>query len=77
MPNGTVIWFNTTKRFGFIEPDDGTKDVFVHVTAVQQAGMDILKQGQKLSYNLTTDERDKIHAVDLELLEDAPVSQDA
>lgn len=74
MPSGTVIWFNTTKRFGFIEPDDGSKDVFVHVTAVQQAGLQALSQGQRLSYNLTTDDRGKVHAVELEI-EDAPAAR--
>jgi len=52
MASGTVKWFNTEKGFGFIEPTDGGKDVFVHISAVQQAGMQTLKEGQKLSYDL-------------------------
>ncbi|NHK26851.1 cold-shock protein [Parvularcula flava] len=52
MASGTVKWFNTEKGFGFIEPSDGGKDVFVHISAVQQAGMQTLKEGQKLSYDL-------------------------
>ena len=47
MPNGTVKWFNPTKGFGFIEPDDGGKDAFVHISAVQEAGLADLKEGQK------------------------------
>ncbi|GGC98374.1 cold-shock protein [Aquisalinus flavus] len=52
MASGTVKWFNTEKGFGFIEPSDGGKDVFVHISAVQQAGMQTLKEGQKVSYDL-------------------------
>lgn len=55
MATGTVKWFNATKGFGFIQPDDGGKDVFVHVTAVQSAGLTGLNEGQKISYELTTD----------------------
>jgi len=54
MANGTVKWFNPTKGFGFIEPEDGGKDVFVHITAVEKAGMSGLNEGQKLSYELAT-----------------------
>ncbi|MDP4006273.1 cold-shock protein [Methylobacterium sp. NEAU K] len=57
MSIGTVKWFNETKGFGFIQPDDGGKDVFVHVSAVERAGMRNLIEGQKLSYELETDRR--------------------
>jgi CspA family cold shock protein len=52
MPTGTVKWFNATKGYGFIEPDEGGNDVFVHISAVQSAGMDGLNEGQKISYEL-------------------------
>ena len=57
MPNGTVKWFNTAKGFGFIQPDGGGGDVFVHISAVERAGMSNLREGQKLSYELTQDRR--------------------
>jgi CspA family cold shock protein len=50
MPVGTVKWFNSTKGYGFIQPDAGGADVFVHISAVQRAGMDGLQEGQKVSY---------------------------
>ncbi len=52
MPTGTVKWFNTTKGFGFIQPDAGGKDVFVHISAVERAGMTGLADNQKISYEL-------------------------
>ncbi|MDB3952967.1 cold-shock protein [Alphaproteobacteria bacterium] len=52
MPTGTVKWFNPGKGFGFIVPDDGGSDVFVHVTAVEQAGLDGLQENQKVEYEL-------------------------
>jgi len=52
MPNGTVKWFNTTKGFGFIAPDEGGSDVFVHISAVEQAGMTGLADNQKIEYEL-------------------------
>ena len=52
MATGTVKWFNPTKGFGFIQPDEGGSDVFVHITAVHQAGMDSLDEGQKITYEL-------------------------
>ena len=57
MANGTVKWFNATKGFGFIQPDDGGQDAFVHISAVERAGMSNLSEGQKLSYELTKDSR--------------------
>jgi CspA family cold shock protein len=56
MTTGTVKWFNATKGFGFIQPDDGGSDVFVHISAVERAGLSSLSEGQKLSFEL---ERDK------------------
>ena len=55
MPVGTVKFFNTQKGFGFIQPSDGGKDVFVHVSAVQRAGMQTLNEGQKVSYEIVTE----------------------
>jgi CspA family cold shock protein len=52
MPTGTVKWFNPTKGFGFIEPEDGSKDAFVHISAVERAGMSTLNEGQKVNYDL-------------------------
>lgn len=52
MPSGTVKWFNTTKGYGFISPEDGGKDVFVHISAVQQSGMEGLADNQKVSFEM-------------------------
>jgi CspA family cold shock protein len=57
MANGTVKWFNAQKGFGFIQPDDGSKDVFVHISALERAGMNDLREGQKISYELVEDRR--------------------
>jgi CspA family cold shock protein len=57
MATGTVKWFNAQKGFGFIQPDDGGKDVFVHISAVERAGFRELRDGQKISYELTQDKR--------------------
>ena len=62
MSIGTVKWFNDTKGFGFIQPDDGGKDVFVHISAVERAGMQGLTEGQKVSYEMETDRRSGRHA---------------
>jgi CspA family cold shock protein len=51
------MWFNNQKGFGFIQPDDGNKDVFVHISAVERAGMDDLKEGQKVSFDIVSDSR--------------------
>ncbi len=64
MTTGTVKWFNTTKGFGFIQPDDGGKDVFVHISAVEKAGLRSLDEGQKVSFEMQ-EERGKIAAVNL------------
>ena len=55
MATGTVKFFNTQKGYGFIQPDDGSKDVFVHITAVERAGMRSLNEGQKVSYEIVTE----------------------
>lgn len=57
MTTGTVKWFNSTKGFGFIQPDNGGPDAFVHISAVERAGMRDLAEGQKVSYELETDKR--------------------
>ena len=57
MTQGTVKWFNDQKGFGFIQPDDGSKDVFVHISAVERAGMRSLSEGQKISYEIVADRR--------------------
>ena len=69
MATGTVKWYNAEKGFGFIQPDDGGKDAFVHVSAVERAGLTDLREGQKISFELVTDKRsgkasaDKLKAV--------------
>ena len=57
MNKGTVKWFNGQKGFGFIQPDDGSKDVFVHISAVERAGLNSLNEGQKVSYDVVADRR--------------------
>ena len=57
MTQGTVKWFNDQKGFGFIQPNDGGKDVFVHISAVERAGMRGLNEGQKVSYDIVADRR--------------------
>ncbi len=57
MATGTVKWFNATKGFGFIQPDDGGRDVFVRISAVERAGLRELREGQKISYELVPDKR--------------------
>ena len=65
MATGTVKWFNGTKGYGFIQPDDGSKDVFVHVSAVERAGMSDLREGQKVEYDLERGQQGKTSAVNL------------
>ena len=66
MASGTVKWFNATKGYGFITPDEGGKDVFVHITAVQAAGLKGLQDGQRVNYELAT-ERGKTSAANLKV----------
>jgi CspA family cold shock protein len=64
MATGTVKWFNAQKGFGFIQPDDGGKDVFVHISAVERAGMSSLNEGQKISFDLVVDRRTRKSSAD-------------
>ncbi len=68
MPNGTVKWFNGTKGYGFIAPDDGGKDVFVHISAVERAGLKGLNENQKINYELMSGRDGKQSAGNLKLL---------
>ena len=68
MATGTVKWFNATKGFGFIAPDDGGKDVFVHISAVERAGLKGLNDNQKISYELLSGRDGRSSAGDLQLL---------
>ncbi|MFM9885272.1 MAG: cold-shock protein [Burkholderiales bacterium] len=68
MATGTVKFFNTTKGFGFIGPDDGSKDVFVHISAVEKSGLGTIKEGQKLSYELERGKDGKSSASQLKAL---------
>ncbi len=65
MASGTVKWFNPTKGYGFIEPTDGGKDVFVHISAVERAGMTSLNEGQKISYEVVPGQNGKSSAENL------------
>lgn len=68
MPTGTVKWFNTTKGYGFIAPDSGGQDIFVHITAVQRAGLESLSDNQKVQYELREGRDGRQSASDLALL---------
>ena len=68
MATGTVKWFNATKGFGFIQADDGSKDVFVHISAVEKAGLSTLADGQKVQYELVKGKDGKSSAADLKAL---------
>ena len=68
MPTGKVKWFNPQKGFGFIQPDDGSKDAFVHISAVERAGLSGLGEGQKVSYDLESGRDGKVSATNLRLL---------
>lgn len=65
MAIGTVKWFNAQKGYGFIQPEDGSKDVFVHISAVEQAGLDTLREGQRVSFELERDRKGKLAATNL------------
>ena len=65
MTTGTVKWFNPTKGYGFIEPEDGSKDVFVHISAVERAGLSGLNEGQRVSYELQAGQNGKSSAENL------------
>ena len=69
MSEGTVTWFNTQKGYGFINPDDESSDVFVHITAVQNSGLNGLNEGQRVSYDLAEQRNGRVAAVDLSLIE--------
>ncbi len=69
MTTGTVKWFNPTKGFGFIEPEDGTNDAFVHISAVQQAGLSGLREGQKVEFDLVPGQNGKTSAENLVALD--------
>lgn len=66
MSTGTVKWFNAQKGFGFIQPSDGTKDVFVHISAVERAGLTTLNEGQTVSYDLERGQQGKTSAANLQ-----------
>ena len=69
MPNGTVKWFNPTKGFGFIQPDSGGADIFVHISAVERAGLSSLNKGQKVSFDEERDpKKGKTSAVNIKAL---------
>jgi CspA family cold shock protein len=69
MSEGTVKWFNTQKGYGFINPDDESSDVFVHITAVQNSGLNGLNEGQRVSYDLAEQRNGRVAAVDISLIE--------
>jgi CspA family cold shock protein len=69
MPTGTVKWFNPAKGFGFIEPEDGSKDAFVHISAVERAGLSSLNEGQKVSYELQPGQNGKSSAENLSVVD--------
>ncbi len=67
MPTGTVKWFNQAKGYGFIQPEDGSRDAFVHISAVERAGLSSLNEGQKVSFELVPGRNGKMSAEDLAL----------
>ena len=69
MPTGTVKWFNPAKGYGFIEPEDGSKDAFVHISAVERAGLSSLTEGQKVSYEMETGQNGKTSAESISVVE--------
>ena len=69
MPNGTVKWFNATKGYGFIEPEDGSKDVFVHISAVERVGLGTLREGQRVAYEIKAGRDGKSAAENLSVID--------
>ena len=69
MTTGTVKFFNSTKGFGFIEPEDGSKDAFVHISAIERAGLSTLHEGQKVNYELQAGRDGKMSAEDITIVE--------
>jgi len=69
VPNGTVKWFNTSKGFGFIQPEDGGADAFVHISDVERSGMTTLRENQRVSYDVEDDQRGKMKATNLKSVE--------
>ena len=77
MPVGTVKFFNDSKGYGFIQPDDGGKDAFVHISAVERSGLTGLSENQRISYDLEDDRRGKISAINLKAPEEVAGSNQA
>ena len=77
MTTGTVKFFNEQKGYGFIQPDDGGKDAFVHISAVERAGMRSLRENQRVSYDLQEDQRGKMSAVNIAAADEAAAPSDA
>ncbi len=69
MATGTVKWFNAAKGYGFIEPEDGSKDAFVHISAVERAGLSTLNEGQKITYELQAGQNGKTSAENLSVVD--------
>lgn len=76
MPTGTVKFFNENKGYGFISPDGGGQDAFVHITAVERAGMRTLRENQRVSYDLEQDQRGKTKAANLKSVEEGGASEE-
>jgi cold shock protein len=66
MSTGTVKWFNSAKGYGFIQPEDGSKDIFVHISAVERAGLSNLHEGQKLTFDVERGQQGKVSAVNIQ-----------
>ena len=69
MPTGTVKWFNATKGYGFIEPEDGSKDAFVHISAVERAGLGTLREGQRVNFEIRPGRDGKSSAEELAVID--------
>ena len=70
MPTGVVKWFNASKGFGFIVPDEGSKDVFVHISALESAGLSALLEGQRVEYEMGQDQKGRMSATTVALVDD-------